>query len=162
MSCYALERYEIIYLVKAVEGLRVGVGPAQSVISPLSWVYDGEIRSLPPSDPQRQAEVANMLWEENLKSVAYRYQDDQLPGPEGEDFIVTPQDVLDHHWPQFDPVQVLKACNHYEYQSCEHPEWQDSEAKAFIEALRRRAIHALPGYDDAEWGAPEPVEAITV
>jgi hypothetical protein len=29
----------------------------------------------------------------------------------------------------FDPVQVLKSCDCYEYQSCEHDGWEDSEAR---------------------------------
>jgi len=49
------------------------------------------------------------------------------------------------------PVAVLKACDGYEYQACEHPGWEASEAHAYINALRRRAIHALPGYDEAAW-----------
>lgn len=48
-------------------------------------------------------------------------------------------------------VAILKACDSYAYQSCEHPEWDTSWAKDFIDRVRLRAISQLPGYDDAEW-----------
>jgi len=53
-------------------------------------------------------------------------------------------------------VQVLKSIDCLDYQSCEHPGWAASEAKAFIDRLQSAAIHALPGYEAAIWGAPEP------
>lgn len=47
------------------------------------------------------------------------------------------------------PVPVLKAIACLEYQSCEDPNWQTSEASAYCEALRLRVINFLPGYADA-------------
>jgi len=51
------------------------------------------------------------------------------------------------------PVITLSLISCYEYQSCEHPEWRTSEARAICEALRKLAIRNLPGYDEAPWHA---------
>ena len=52
---------------------------------------------------------------------------------------------------ELSPVQVLKACNCLEYQSCEHPGWEDSQARANLEVIRAYAVRQLPGYEDADW-----------
>jgi hypothetical protein len=49
------------------------------------------------------------------------------------------------------PAAVFKALDCYEYQSCEHAEWEDSEAKSFCDALRKRAGTKVPGYEEAPW-----------
>lgn len=99
--------------------------------------------------------LGRMLWGENLKSIVYRYPNDasgDRPGPN--DF--TDDDVDTYQFPRGadyrEPIVVLKSIDCYEYQSCEHPEWRGSAAKQFCEALRRRLIGELPGYDDAPWG----------
>ncbi len=50
------------------------------------------------------------------------------------------------------PVQVIKACDCYNYQACETGEdyWK-SEAHEIIDTIRERAIDELPGMDDAAW-----------
>ena len=50
-----------------------------------------------------------------------------------------------------DPVQVLKACDCYDYQSCETDDYPQSEAKRMIETIKTWAITTLPSYDKAEW-----------
>jgi hypothetical protein len=99
--------------------------------------------------------VGQMLWSENLRSVQCRYEDTKPTELPGTDDIP----LYDAHapWPQpIDPVEVLKAADCYEYQSCEHPGWETSESRSFIMRLRQRAWQHLPGYDDAPWGAPDP------
>jgi hypothetical protein len=97
--------------------------------------------------------VGAMLLRENHESVNFRY--DEKPK-------ITIGDPYRFKQPMkaIEPVQVLKAIACYEYQSCEHPGWEVSEAKEFCEALRIHAINSLPGYDDAAWGIddkqPEP------
>jgi hypothetical protein len=46
---------------------------------------------------------------------------------------------------------VIKAADCLDYQSCEHPEWDKSEAKQLLDAIRAAAISKLPGYEEAEW-----------
>lgn len=49
------------------------------------------------------------------------------------------------------PVQVLKALDSFEYQSCEPFEWAWSEAHAICEALRSDSTRRLDGYAEADW-----------
>ena len=99
--------------------------------------------------------LGSELWTENAASVAYRYGSaGDLPGPV--DF--TPEQatgytftVTDMQRPQVSAVAVLKACNSLEYQSCEHPGWETSTAKAILQAIRDGAIRCLPGYEEADW-----------
>jgi hypothetical protein len=58
---------------------------------------------------------------------------------------------------EVEPVQVLKAIKCYEYQSCEHPSWEDSEARSWCNHLRLAAIEHLPGFEAAKWEIGEPV-----
>lgn len=97
-----------------------------------------------------------MLWRENIASVSARYPNESsatLPGPCNEDFVIRPSNCR-NDFGLINPVQVLKSCDCYNYQSCEHEGWMASEAHAFIQALREAAIDALPGYEQAVWGAP--------
>ena len=100
-------------------------------------------------------DVALMLRGANVTSVAHRYA------------TTDPRDLPGHSYtPEADtwepytcrragralsPVALLCAIDSYEYQSCEHPGWEGSEAETYCDALRRAVIHTLPGYDDAEW-----------
>jgi hypothetical protein len=77
-----------------------------------------------------------LLVAENKRSVNFRYDDDEIEEPY----------QFTEYAGHFEPVAILAALNCYEYQSCEHPEWKVSEARAFCEALKARAIRALPGY----------------
>ncbi len=87
-----------------------------------------------------------MLWAECQKSIRYRYPAD----PES--------DVIygDHESRRIDerpsPIALLKACDCYAYQSCEHNGWEKSEACRFIAEARIEIIRKLPGWDDAPWG----------
>ena len=96
-------------------------------------------------------QTGQMLWRENHLSVNHRY--DELPKvePSSPYIFERPLKRLQHNG-RLDPMQVLKAIDCYEYQSCEHPGWLKSEAKAYCGVLRRRIVHSLPGYDEASWG----------
>ena len=78
---------------------------------------------------------------ENRKSVNHRYEEDEWEEPY----------VFTQYAGTFNAVAILAAISCYEYQSCEHPEWKTSEAHDFCEALRRKMIRMLPGYDKAPW-----------
>jgi len=152
MSAYIVDKNHITYLLAAAMARRIGNGA-------FHWYHDGKWLELTPGDYDRAAEVGNMLWRENVKSVSHRYPNESsgtLPGTKEPSYVVTPHDV-NRLFESFDPVQVIKACHCYAYQTCEHDEWEASEAHAFIKALESAAVHVLPGYDKAEWGAPEPM-----
>lgn len=153
MSAYICDKNHLIYLAKATES------PCGARYSSFSYYFENQTHYVKPSDYTAQADVANMLLMENIKSVGYRYNQKSsagLPGPTSVD-IVSVRDISRTFFRSFDPVQVIKACDCYSYQACEHEGWKTSQAKAFIDALRKSASKAFPGYDDACWGAPEPI-----
>lgn len=77
---------------------------------------------------QRTADLlGQMLWDENYRSVNYRYSEAE-PTP---DYRATLIDA------ELSPVAVLKAIDCYEYQACESPDWDQTRAHAFVTALRR-------------------------
>lgn len=85
--------------------------------------------------------VGTFLLAENLASVNYRYSEDG----------VVPRYEYRRPAIPATPVEVLKGLDCYIYQSCEHPDWAGSEAKAFCDELQDAAIADLPGYDEAPW-----------
>jgi len=91
--------------------------------------------------------IGNELTKENYKSVNYRYsEDDKAPKYSYE---------YNGGWK---PIEIIKSCHCYGYQSCEHDGWKDSISHSFINALKESLIHELPGYDEAPWGINERKE----
>lgn len=81
-----------------------------------------------------------LLWQEIRISVNHRYHDgDEI------DVIYSFRRL----WQS--PVAVLKLIESYEYQSCEHPSWDESQAKRLCDQLRKQVVSKLPGYDEAPW-----------
>ncbi|MEY9840698.1 hypothetical protein [Streptacidiphilus sp. EB103A] len=109
-----------------------------------AWGPDAEanyrkvMRQLTPDSAGR---VGAMLLAENARSVNHRYAAEDWEAPYLFESTAPPR-----------PLAVLKALDYYEYHACEHPQWEESEAAHFCEALRRHAVQALPGYDAAPWG----------
>ena len=99
--------------------------------------------------------LGQMLWDENHKSVNYRYTETK-PTP-SYTFTARPNKVIN-------PVVVLKQLACYEYQSCEHAGWEDSKAYKFCQMLKaellatfstpmtEEMVCALPEYNAAPWG----------
>ena len=158
MSAYMIDRNHVRYLVGAAMSRRI-----QGCSNAFRWRFaDGELYG---TDTAKATELGQMLWDENRRSIEHRYPDtvedfDNAPGPIDETYIYSQFQVAP--FPDYDPVQVIKACHCYEYQACEHPGWAGSEAKAVTDALLAAAVRALPGYEDAEWGAPEPSGAVVL
>ena len=89
-----------------------------------------------------QEHVGRLLHHENARSVAYRYNE-----PPDDDYsfaFVTTRTVP--------PVHIIKAARCYQYQACEHPEWEDSRARAITDGIISHATTRIAGYDDAPWG----------
>mgnify|MGYP001575111209 CR=1 FL=1 len=150
MSAYIVDREHIAYLIDAALSRRIMRGASE-----FRW-YVGSVGYSLRFD--NATAVGQMLWDENISSIQARYPDTRAdmsnaPGPIGETFEY--EHRLNAFAPAPDPVQVLKSVACYEYQSCEHGGWAASSAYTFCDALRHAAITALPGYDAAEWGAPE-------
>jgi hypothetical protein len=103
--------------------------------------------------------VAKGLARENIRSVACRYPEDESgsrPGPCLKDeeieeaaaiyathFVTNPQGVA--------PIQIIKLCQSYDYQSCETDDWKDTLAWQQINWILGAAIRCLNGYEDAKW-----------
>lgn len=92
-----------------------------------------------------------MLWTENAASVAYRYKE-------------APREVF-YRWERHalnDPWTLIKQLDCYDYQSCEHPAWENSKARKLTDALRMRTLPELGAanatyqqserWDAAPWG----------
>lgn len=76
---------------------------------------------------QRAADlIGQMLWDENYRSVNYRYSESELTP----DYRATLVDA------PLSPVAVLKAIDCYEYQACESPDWAQTRAHSFVTAMR--------------------------
>jgi hypothetical protein len=113
-------------------------------------------------NPESMAILGNMLWQENIKSVQCRYPDcvdhpENMPGPVGETFEILPTDfgkipVVPMTLSEL--VQIAKSISCYGYQSCEHDGWKKSEASTFCDGLKEDILRALPGWEEAKWGAP--------
>lgn len=153
MSAWIVSDKHISYLVSAAI--------AYSENFPLSWFTYGTAENAPvrigellPREPYDDMEremnrrnqvlspnqIGQLLWNENYRSVNSRYHDKDL----------TP--VYSFKKEEVDPVITLKLIVCYEYQSCEHPGWYDSEARQFCSALKSATINAIPGYVSAPWG----------
>jgi hypothetical protein len=120
-----------------------------AINSPYGVEFPGPTRERVTTENADQCGRA--LWAECIRSVSHRYpgeRPDALPGPSGggelESYRFRPCPLP--------AVVVLKAIRCYEYQSCEHPEWEASPACEFCADLRLAWIPQLPGYDEAPWG----------
>jgi len=91
-------------------------------------------------DPQ---EAGQILVNENYRSCNHRYR-----GEHGEPHV--------YSWKPYarplSAVEVIKLCNHYDYQACETDDYEQTQAAAIIRRIRDKAIYSLPGYDEAPWG----------
>lgn len=106
-----------------------------------------------------QTAVGQMLLRENERSIMARYPDtmdddgapilNRMPGPldyAGWEAYEFPRQAFT--MPEV--VCILSMIATYEYQSCEHPGWRDSEAYGFCRALTSHLHRMLPGYADAD------------
>jgi hypothetical protein len=95
------------------------------------------------SDAMADKAAARLLFEENAKSVSYRYDE---PPEGGFEFSDRARVV------RLSPIAVIKAAQCLDYQIGEHPEYRYSDAKTILDRIKDHAISELPGYADAEWG----------
>lgn len=78
--------------------------------------------------------LGQMLHNENARSVAYRYRED-AEDASGYEFPLSTERVT--------VGEALNALACYEYQACESPDWQDTEARRFCIALREAICSLL-------------------
>lgn len=109
--------------------------------------YTKDHKKIDLRDRAVAATVAQMLKDQNIKSVMIRYpQDtlDTLPGPND-----LRQEIKFEIVRGYSPLEIIKACQSYNYQACEDPDYNQSEASDFVKQTMSAAIHALPEYEDA-------------
>jgi hypothetical protein len=102
--------------------------------------------------PEIAQYYANILYQENIKSVMHRYPQDTLdtaPGGHEKPPYITVTGKDYNNEKEYTPVEILKLCAGYSYQACETPDWEQSIAFSLIHRIERAAISELPGYDDA-------------
>ncbi|MCP4599822.1 MAG: hypothetical protein GY847_04655 [Proteobacteria bacterium] len=88
-------------------------------------------------------EVAQELRAENERSFNYRYQEEgHYPVKFGR--VALPVNIS--------ATTIIKLCDCYKYQSCEHDGWENSRANKIVTEIRETAIRSLPGYREAPWG----------
>jgi hypothetical protein len=95
--------------------------------------------------------VGKMLHDENVKSFNYRY-DDRYAEETRSPFKLC-------IWAQnhdFSTIQIIKAAGCLRYQSCEHPEYENSEAAKLVNAIIDQAVTELDGYETAAWEIQKP------
>ena len=79
------------------------------------------------------AKIATTLHAQNVRSVNHRYEESESPAYR---YRAVPIDCID-------AKDVLMACAGLEYQSCETPDWEETEAYAILSAIRERAIQVV-------------------
>jgi len=87
-----------------------------------------------------EQETAEILLAANVASVNYRY-DENEPVPPIEFHFERPDERT--------AIEIIKACDCFDYQACERPDYRQSLAATIVEAIRENAIRAVPGYDEA-------------
>lgn len=112
--------------------------------------------------------LATVLAKENIRSVEYRYPD--VKGHAARDFFTVPYASNEAYiaacgepWKpgvprlpvesDLSPVEAVKLVDSLEYQSCETPDWENTEAYKWLNAIARRAARRIDpaGYDKAAW-----------
>ena len=146
MSAYQCSRNHIWHLVDAAFGPRFEMVQGMS----LSWYWTppGQLRGeLRCGDYQEAARIGQMLADANVESLQARY-------PENWESMLGWREYGEHErgfgHDHYSAVEMLHACHGYAYQACEHEGWKTSEAHAFLEALEKRLVRALPGYEEAK------------
>lgn len=98
-------------------------------------------------------DIGRMLWGECLASVKYRYpraRSGHRPGPAG----FKDSDIGRYTWAEtaeLTPGGLAKTLGCYQYQSCEHPGWDGSEAEVITSKLRD-ALGDVEYDDRVPWG----------
>lgn len=156
MSAYIVSKPHIDALIGVALNGPADVGPRYPGDGWQRPYFEGQ-----PLTPEYAGRLGTVLSIEVYRSVSHRYYAeklDELPkrwvrkalGGFGYDYA---GDLPGPGPRRLTVIEALVAIAGYEYQSCEHPGWEASAAKAFCDSLKDRLIHALPGWDEARSGA---------
>lgn len=90
---------------------------------------------------EQPQKLGQMLLEQNYRSVNWRYNDN----------AAVPTYVFRPFTGPMTPVGILKACQCYDYQSCETEDYEKTDAARLVDAIRSKAIRSLPGWENAAY-----------
>lgn len=77
--------------------------------------------------------ICSLLLNENIKSVNYRYREEEEEQTLKYDSKWSYSKLISH-------ASAVKAVRYYQYQACEHPEWESSEAKRLTDEIKEYAV----------------------
>lgn len=153
MSCYIVEDKHIYYLACVALGCQI------------KYEWGGQTHCVDHAD--KAVRIAEEMFRENHASYFARYNEVYNIDPVDPKFIrpCTKADTT--------VAQIVKSIDCLDYQSCEHKEWGNSQARTFLGALRDRVMLTAEtykelgercpvGYDDAEWGCCPKFELVEV
>lgn len=86
--------------------------------------------------------IGNILKNQNCKSVNARYNESEVADPYKFRGVTK----------LYNPVQLLKILDCYDYQACETNDYGQTAAYKIVKYIRKNLIKILPGYNDAKWG----------
>ena len=123
-----------------------------------SWIFYDHDRGLQLTPFAQFDTIGAELIAENVASVGYRYHETdlyQMPGPIDKERLMVYQYKRVQVSMTLGAIAQAVAC--YEYQSCEHPGWNDSKAKALCDRMNSAILRNIPGWDDADtWPYDRP------
>lgn len=146
MSAYIVENSVVDFIISAY--LVACRGSERIVIEQ----PDGNCQRFDLSEDSDASELGQILVDANFQSVNYRYSEDDKPHVYK---FRKHRAVYGMNDRQKLVIQALKAIHNLDYQSCEFPRYAYSFPKRILSELSDRLAARLPGYDEAEWGAPE-------
>jgi hypothetical protein len=101
------------------------------------------------SEPHKLASYyADILYQENVRSVMYRY-----PADKRSEFklrLMVSRIQMNAHR-AVTAVELIKLTSCLSYQSCECKDFETTIAHSLLEEIKQAAIYALPGYENAPW-----------
>lgn len=89
--------------------------------------------------------IGQILIDANTKSVNTRYNKSTPPA----------EYKFHRYHRTLTPVEVIKACDCLNYQSCEFDGWEQTKAYRIVQSIREGAIDQIPGMNDAAWEITE-------
>lgn len=110
-------------------------------------------------DHKKCAEFATILWQENVKSVNFRYRE----ATNVEDYKISVKLIDESVIKNFstrsmtilERIQAQNAVHCFDYQACEHPEYEKSLANAFVLYVDSIIFSISPEAQEIKWGFPE-------
>ena len=93
-------------------------------------------------------QMAQILMDENYRSVNFRYRSQDKPVA-----IEFKSKYTLKNGGRITSLEVLKACDCFDYQACETDDYTNTLAWKIIDTIRGNAIRRLSGYDKIDcWG----------